>query len=77
MNIIENCGCCGKLLKAPNLLDTCMCRPPYCPECGYCEMHSKYVTPHVDVHANRMEVKNTHVDDTNQTTDSQSTGEVG
>lgn len=73
---METCECCGKTLRAPNFIDTCMCRGSKCPDCGYCEMHSKYLIPHDQVHANRIEAKN-NVDDTDTAANSQPASEVG
>lgn len=62
---MEFCPCCNKQLKGSGMVDTCMCRPPFCSECGYCAIHDKYVESHDIVHQSRMESIN--VDDPNKT----------
>ncbi len=65
---IKRCGCCSKVLQRANLFDTCICRPPYCSECGYCDIHSRFYVAHDMVHTNRIEVA-ARVDDQNQNRD--------
>lgn len=63
---MEFCQCCNKKLKDESFFDTCMCRPPFCPSCGYCMMHDQHIQPHTQVHQQRINDANK-----NQTADNQ------